>query len=104
MRRFSRTTKVPEWEVTLDLEQLDSTMTVAELQDVASRRQVYMRYFHNTMLTERGWSHAMGISIERHESYQNLSSRVPDSMLNKAKLVSKKVKRCLESLRKGGMQ
>jgi hypothetical protein len=103
MRRFNRAPKVPEWEVTLDLEQLDSTMTVAELQDIASRRQVYMRYFNSTMLTDKGWSHAMGITIERHAAYKALSARVPDSILNKAKTVSRKVKRCLEALRKGGI-
>lgn len=103
MRKRERRQVEPEWEVTLDLEQLDETMTVLELQDVAARRKVYRRFLANSQLTKEGWCFALGITTERHDSYNRLSTRIPDSILNKAKKVSRRLKRVITTLHKGGI-
>lgn len=103
MRKRERRQVEAEWEVTLDLEQLDETMTVLELQDVAARRKVYRRFLTTSQLTKEGWCFAMGITPERHSAYDTLSTRIPDSILNKAKQVSRRIKRVVTTLHKGGI-
>jgi hypothetical protein len=95
--------KEDNWEVTLDLEQLNPEMKVSDLQEVASRRKVYMIYFMRSKLTEYGWTHAMAISLERHRAYKALSVLVPNSVLNKAAKVAKRVKFTINRLHNEGI-
>ena len=91
------------WEVTLDLEQLDPKMKVADLQEVASRRKVYMALMTASMLTDKGWAMALSISDERHKSYSKLSTLVPNSVLNKAARVSKRIRIAIKRLQNEGL-
>jgi hypothetical protein len=83
--------KAPKWEVTFDLEQIDPTISTEELIDIASRAKVYRELITRSGLTDDGWCRAMGISVDRHKTYKYMSTKVPNSILNKAHAVQKRI-------------
>ena len=83
MRRRHRQDE-EDWVVTVDLEQLNPDMSVAELQEVASLHKVYMRYRKKSQLTPEGWAYVLGISEARERAYASLNDKVPNSVMNKA--------------------
>ena len=95
--------KAPQWEVTLDLEQIDPTITTEELIDIASRAKVYREAVTRSGLTDAAWCKAMSISLERHKSYKYMSTKVPNSVLNKAHKVKRYISAALTRLNKEGI-
>lgn len=91
-----------ELDIILDLT-VNPNMTVADLQEIAERNSIYKRYFVMSKLTAEGWTEAMSISIERHKAYMGLHTPAPNSILNKAKTVSSRLKRCIKSLHNMGL-
>lgn len=100
MKRQRRDSR--ELDIILDLT-VNPDMTVADLQEIAERNAIYKRYFHMSKLTAEGWAEAVAISIERHYAYMGLHTPAPNSILNKAKTVSSRLKRCIKSLHNMGL-
>jgi hypothetical protein len=100
MKRQRRDNK--ELDIILNLE-VNPNMTVADLQEIAERNSIYKRYFHMSKLTAEGWADAMSISIERHYAYWGLNTPAPNSIINKAKTVSSRIKRCIKALNNMGL-
>jgi hypothetical protein len=95
--------KAPTWEVTLDLEQIDPTISAEELIEIASRAKVYREALTKSMLTDIGWCRAMSISPERHKAYKYMSTKVPNSVLNKARKVQQKIQAIVTRLNTEGI-
>lgn len=100
MRRQRKDTR--EIETILDLE-VDPEMKVSDLQAIAERNSAYKRYFVLSNLTVDGWAYAMTISKERHYAYMGLHTPAPNSILNKAREVSRRIKRATKSLHEMGL-
>ena len=77
--------------MTFDLEQIDPTISAEALIEIASRAKVYRELITRSGLSDDGWCRAMSISIDRHKSYKYMSTKVPNSILNKARTVQKRV-------------
>lgn len=100
MKRQRRDSK--EIDIILNLA-VNPNMTVADLQAIAERNSIYKRYFAISKLTAEGWAEAMSISVERHYAYVGLHTPAPNSILNKAKTVASRLKRCIKSLNNMGL-
>ena len=83
--------KKSEWEIVLDLEQLDPNITGEALIEMGSRLKSYNKAYTRSGLSETGWCHAMAISVDRHKAYVQLSTLIPNSVLNKALHVQRQV-------------
>jgi len=102
MRRHNRQDE-EDWKVTLDLEQLDPNMSVEELQEVASRHKVYMRYRTKSQLTPQGWAYVLGITEARDRVYATLHEKVPNSIMNKALAAYRRLTRVKNQLHNEGL-
>jgi hypothetical protein len=85
------TPKQTEWEIVLDLEQIDPNITGEDLIEMGSRAKAYNKAMTRSGLSDAGWCNAMSISEERHKSYKQMSCKVPNSVLNKALHVQRQV-------------
>lgn len=95
--------KKPEWEVVFDLEQIDPNITGADLIELASRAKVYNSVQSRSGLSDAGWCKAMAISEERHKAYKQMSIIVPNSLLNKAVQVQRRVLALITRLHNEGV-
>lgn len=95
--------KAPTWEVTLDLEQIDPTISAEELIEIASRAKVYRAALTASCLSDDGWCKAMSISKDRHNSYKYMATKVPNSVLNKARKVQQRIRSVVTRLNKEGI-
>lgn len=95
--------KAPKWEVTLDLEQIDPTISAEELIEIASRARVYRDSLTRSGLSDSGWCNAMSISKDRHNSYKCMSTKVPNSVLNKARRVQQRICAAITRLKNEGI-
>lgn len=83
--------------------EVDPDMKVSDLQAIAERNDYYKRSFTRSRLTVDGWVHAMSISKERHYAYMGLHTAAPNVVLNKAREVCRRVRRCLTALHNMGL-
>lgn len=58
----------------------------------------YLRYQTMSGLTDVAWCKSMNITAERHRAYKNGSNTVPDSILNRAYAVYRKLKGVINNL------
>ena len=100
MRKQSREAR--EIETILDLT-VNPETTVKDLQEIAERNAIYKRFYVSSRLTAEGWAEAMAISVERHRAYMGLHNAAPNSILNKAKVVCRRLKRCIKTLHEMGL-
>lgn len=91
-----------ELDVILNLEVTPDT-TVADLQDIAERNVTYKRFFALSQLTAEGWCEAMGISADRHRAYITLNAPAPNAILNKSRIIARRLRRCIKTLKTMGL-
>lgn len=91
------------YHVELDLNQVNPSMTVDDLREVALRNNVYLKYKRDSGLTDEAWVRALSIKNERERAYSNLTTMVPNTILNKARIVSLSVKKLVSTLHNRGL-
>lgn len=100
MKRHRRDAR--EIETILDLT-VNPDITVGDLQEIAERNSTYKRFYVMSNLTAEGWADAMSISVDRHHAYMGLHTAAPNSILNKAKVVCRRARRCIKTLHDMGL-
>lgn len=91
------------YRVELDLNQVNPSMSVDDLREVALRNNVYLKYKRDSGLTEEAWVRALSIKSDRERAYSNLTTMVPNTILNKARVVSLSVKKLVSTLHNRGL-
>ena len=102
MRKHKRKDAV-ELDIIIDLATIAPNTTVADLQNIAERNRLYKAYYKESSLTEAGWCNAMCISDSRHAAYLGLTTPAPNSILNKAKKVSQRIRRNIQAVHNMGL-
>lgn len=102
MRRTKRREYEEEEVYSLNLEEIkNKDMTVEELHDIAKRNKAYLTYRTKSLLTNKGWAEALGISEERDRVYASMTERVPNVILNRAFMAYKKIRRIINTMKRG---
>lgn len=91
------------YRVELDLNQVNPSMSVDDLREVALRNNVYLKYKRDSGLTEEAWVRALSIKSDRERAYSNLTTMVPNTILNKARVVSLSAKKLVSTLHNRGL-
>lgn len=102
MKRHTRRNNI-DLDIVINLAEVSPNTTVADLQEIAERNRYYKTYFSKSKLTKEGWCEAMCISTERHAAYLGLRTPAPNSILNKAKMVSSRALRLIKLLHNKGL-
>ncbi len=86
-------------EFELDLDAIsDKTMTISQLSDIVKRNRYYLKCRTISGLTQSAWCTAMVISEKADQAYVDRSIPVPNSVVNRAKLVSKRVSNLIKRI------
>jgi len=102
MRRRTPQEKEDIEKYMVDVSELtDPTMTVGSLVDIVKRNKRYNELRTLSGLTHRAWCEVLGISDDRERSYAKSRVRVPNLILNRAYIASKRIKRAITNLKKG---
>lgn len=91
------------YRVELDLNQVNPSMSVDDLREVALRNNVYLKYKRDSGLTEEAWVRALSIKSDRERAYSNLTTMVPNTILNKARVISLSAKKLVSTLHNRGL-
>ena len=78
----------------------ESQMTLADFKRMAVRNQAYKTVRSQSGLTQSAWCFAMNSTEGRDNSYVNCETEVPNSVLNDAAMVSRKIETQLKYCRK----
>lgn len=91
------------FKVELDLRNLDPTISVDHLREIALRNNVYLKYKQESGLSDEAWVRALSINMEREKSYSTFKALIPNMILNKARSVSIGIKRIVTTYHNQGL-
>lgn len=92
--------ELDEMGLVLDLDTIPpQEMSAQEYHDTIVKNGWYLRYQSMSGLTDNAWCKAMAIPHNRHHVYKRGGATVPDSVLNRAYVVYRKMKNVLKNLK-----
>lgn len=99
-RKSRRAEDFEDAEYVIDLNAVNKEMTVAELEDIAKRNKAYLKFKKESGLTDEAWLEALCISKNRENVYCHLRDKVPNSILNRAHNIYKRIHKTINLIKR----